>query len=68
MACMIDRLKGGGTVEEFIDKEKYISENHELYNAVKKAYGILNKKYDIDISDDEICYIMSFFNYKMILV
>ncbi|MDP9751118.1 PRD domain-containing protein [Thermoanaerobacter pentosaceus] len=67
VACMIDRLKGGGSVDEFMNKESYISENYELYNIVKKACEILNKKYDINISDDEICYIMTFFNYKTIL-
>jgi len=67
VACMIDRLKGGGSVDEFMNKESYISENYELYNIVKKACEILNKKYDINISDDEICYIMTFFNYKNIL-
>jgi len=67
VACMIDRLKGGGSVDEFVDREKYISENRELYRIVKKSCEILNKKYDINISDDEICYIMTFFNYKIIL-
>ncbi|TZE81338.1 sigma 54-interacting transcriptional regulator [Calorimonas adulescens] len=67
VACMIDRLKGGGSVDEFMDRGKYISENYELYNIVKRACEILTKKYDIDISDDEICYIMTFFNYKIIL-
>ncbi|RKL62145.1 sigma-54-dependent transcriptional regulator [Thermoanaerobacteraceae bacterium SP2] len=66
-ACMIDRLKGGGAVEEYTGRESYICENRELYDVVKRACGILNKKYSIDISDDEICYIMTFFNYKMML-
>lgn len=68
VACMIDRLKSGGTVEEYTGRESYICENRELYDVVKRACGILNKKYGIDISDDEICYIMTFFNYKMILM
>lgn len=68
MACMIDRVKGGGTIEKYMDKERYISENLELYKIVKKACGILEEKYGIAISDDEICYLMSFFNYKTILM
>jgi len=35
-----------------------------LYNAVKKALTHLNTKYSIIIPDDEICYIMRFFQEK----
>jgi transcriptional regulatory protein LevR/transcriptional regulator with AAA-type ATPase domain len=62
MGCMIDRLREGGVVDEFEGREDYISENPELYNIVSRACDILNKKYDINISQDEICYIMVFFN------
>jgi transcriptional regulatory protein LevR/transcriptional regulator with AAA-type ATPase domain len=64
LACMIDRLKEGGTIDEFEGREIFIKENPELYKAVKNACNALNSKYSIEITEDEICYIMNFFNYK----
>ncbi|AEE91781.1 PTS system transcriptional activator [Tepidanaerobacter acetatoxydans Re1] len=67
IACMIDKLRGGDSVDEFFNREEYILQNYELYYIVKKSCESLNTKYDISILDDEICYIMTFFNYKTIL-
>lgn len=64
IGCMIDRLKGNGVIDGFEENEKYKLENIELYNVVKNACSSLNDKYNINISDDEICYIMMFFNPK----
>ncbi|MFL0267061.1 sigma 54-interacting transcriptional regulator [Candidatus Clostridium radicumherbarum] len=64
MGCMIDRLKIGGAIIEFEDSEQYIKENPELYTVVQKACSYLNKKYNIKIIEDEICYIMSYLNTK----
>lgn len=64
IGCMIDRVKEGGLIDKFEDREKYIKSNPELYRVVKHASEFLNKKYSINISEDEICYIMRFFDYK----
>lgn len=64
IACMIDRLKEGGSIDEFDNKEAFIRENPELYRIVKNASVTLNNKYSIEITKDEICYVMNFFNYK----
>ncbi|GFP74670.1 sigma 54-interacting transcriptional regulator [Clostridium fungisolvens] len=64
MASMIDRLKEGKYIDEFENKEKYIRESPELYNVVKGTTDFLNKKYQIEITEDEICYIMRFFDYR----
>lgn len=64
MACMIDRLSGNGTVEEYAGKEVYIKENQELFRVIKSECALLNTKYTILISDDEICYLMNLFNMK----
>lgn len=64
MACMIDRLSCGGTVEKYIGKESYIKENQELFRIIKNECALLNTKYAIVISDDEICYLMNLFNMK----
>lgn len=63
IACMIDRLKDGVKAEEFEFKEKFMRENIELYNVVNFEINKLKNKYyeNINIDDDEICYIMSFF-------
>ncbi|MCM8712049.1 sigma 54-interacting transcriptional regulator [Clostridium sp. SYSU_GA19001] len=65
IGCMLDRVKSGNNmIEEFEDKDRFISENKKIYNIVKAASKFLNEKYSITIPEDEICYIMSFFNNK----
>lgn len=64
IGCMIDRLKDGVLIDEFEGRDNYIYCNTQLYCAVKDACGFLNEKYSISINEDEICYIMRFFDYK----
>lgn len=65
IGCMLDRVKAGGKlIVEFDGKDKFIAENKNMYKVVKSAAEFLNKKYDITIPEDEICYIMSFFDHK----
>jgi transcriptional regulatory protein LevR/transcriptional regulator with AAA-type ATPase domain len=64
MGCMIDRLKAGGAIIEFEGSREYINNNPELYRVVKNACSLLNKKYNIYILEDELCYIMSYFDIK----
>jgi transcriptional regulatory protein LevR len=64
MGCMIDRLKAGGAIIEFEGSREYINSNPELYRVVKNACSLLNKKYNIYILEDELCYIMSYFDIK----
>lgn len=59
LSFVIGRLINGDTPSEYPDKEKYISENASLYNTVKEEFNFLNIKYNIKLSDDEICYIMN---------
>ncbi|CUO72812.1 sigma 54-interacting transcriptional regulator [Clostridium disporicum] len=63
IACMIDRLSEGIKAEPFELKEKFIAENQELFNLVKIEINKLKNKYyeNIEVDDDEICYITSFF-------
>lgn len=62
IGCMIDRFKGQEAGVEYACKDEYIRDNHELYSCIKSSMKFLNKKYNINITDDEICYIMNFFN------
>lgn len=59
LSFVIGRLKNGGTPTEYQNKEKYITENINLYNIIKENFEFLNKKFKIELSDDEICYIMN---------
>lgn len=61
IGCMLDRLVGNGTVEEFEGKDQYISQNQKLYKYISRECKILNTKYGIHISDSEICNIMMLF-------
>jgi transcriptional regulatory protein LevR len=62
IGCMIDRLKGQEAVVEYASKNEYIRDNQKLYCCIKNSLKFLNKKYEINITDDEICFIMNFFN------
>lgn len=65
MACMIDRSYGNEEiVDEYIGKDIYIKENLELYRVIKSQCAVLNTKYTILISDNEICLLMNLFNMK----
>ena len=59
LSFVIGRLKNGDTLTEYQNKEKYISENIYLYNTIKENFAFLNNKYTIELSDDELCYIMN---------
>ena len=60
LSFVIGRLKNGDTLTEYQNKEKYISENVNLYNTIKESFLFINSKYKIELSDDELCYIMNF--------
>lgn len=64
IGSMIDRLKDGEEINEFDGREEYIRDNRELYRIVKNSTEFLNEKYSIKINEDEICYIMRFFDYR----
>lgn len=64
MAVMIDRLCDNGVIDTYANTDSYIKENLELYRIIKSECSILNTKYTIYISDDEICYLMNLFIMK----
>lgn len=61
MCCMVDRLKGQGAKVEYKEKDRYVEENKQLYAVIKDAVKSLEEKYDIQITKDEICFIMNIF-------
>lgn len=64
IASVVDRLKEGREIDKFENKQNYIRENIKLYNVIKNSTKLLNNKYLIEITEDEICYIMKFFDYR----
>ncbi|MFV9510572.1 sigma 54-interacting transcriptional regulator [Tepidibacillus sp. LV47] len=66
MSVMVDRLKSEETIVEYKDSQKYITNHQHLYVVVKNALKSLEQIYDIEIPDDEICYIMNFFDVKKV--
>lgn len=62
IGCMIDRLRGNVRTEEYPDRSRYLEENKDIIAIIKDECGVLNEKFDIRISEDEVCYIASFFN------
>lgn len=61
LAFMISKLKAGDTLIEYPENKDFITENLKLYTVVKDCFIFLCSKYSVEISDDEICYVMKFF-------
>lgn len=59
LAFVVGRLRNDDNPATYPEKDKYISENINLYNTIKEELSFINKKYKIDIVDDEICYLMT---------
>ncbi len=57
----ISRLKKGKSSISYPDREAFINQNPEVYTVVKENFIFLYNKYFIEITDNEICYIMNFF-------
>jgi len=64
IAFMISKLKSGEIPVEYPDKEEFITENIYYYNIIKECFIFLCNKYSVEISDNEICYVMKFFLYE----
>jgi transcriptional regulatory protein LevR/transcriptional regulator with AAA-type ATPase domain len=63
IAFMISKLKSGEVPFEYPDKDEFIDENLYCYNTIKECFIFLCNKYCVEISDNEICYVMRFFLY-----
>lgn len=61
LAFLVGRLMNGDSAAEYEDKNEFISKNNKLYNIIKEEFSSLNNKYNIEISDDEICYLINLF-------
>lgn len=59
LSFVVGRLRTEDNPAIYPEKDKYISENINLYNMIKENLIFINKKYKIDIVDDEICYLIN---------
>jgi transcriptional regulatory protein LevR/transcriptional regulator with AAA-type ATPase domain len=57
MGCMLDRCVHGDLIK-FEKLQEFKHNNISHFNKIKDACPILEKAYDISISDDEICYVI----------
>lgn len=64
ISCMIDRLVAKDYSVTFKEKDKMIHEHYFLFKSIKESFYEIEKKYDIQIIDDEICSMMHAFDFK----
>jgi len=60
--CMVDRLVSGDDPVSFKNKGEYIRARFPVYRMIRDVFGRLEERYQIELSDDEICYLMEFFD------
>ena len=59
VVCMLDRLKGGNDSGINPFKKTIIEHNLSLYRTIVKELSVFEKELDVNVSDDEICNIIS---------
>jgi transcriptional regulatory protein LevR/transcriptional regulator with AAA-type ATPase domain len=62
IAYTINRLRNNESLSDYPDKDDCIKNNSIVYSAIKESFKYLQNKYFINITDDEICYIVNFIN------
>ncbi|PTM57887.1 sigma 54-interacting transcriptional regulator [Desmospora activa] len=61
ISCMVDRLMSGQPATAYQEKERLIRAYPQLYQVIKLSLHPLEQTYGITIKDDEVCYIINFF-------
>lgn len=61
ICCMVDRLKANGKKVSYPNKEAFMKENKKLFHLLTHELEPLIEEYEIEISDDDVCYLMNFF-------
>ncbi|WP_026695626.1 sigma-54-dependent transcriptional regulator [Peribacillus kribbensis] len=64
ISCMVDRLAGRDFSVTCKDKERIINEHYALYKSIKQSLHRIEHRYRIQITDDEICNMVHFFDFK----
>lgn len=64
IACMLEQIISGKQSQiKFIDKEEYINKYAQKYAIIKQELHRFELRYQVSIPDEEICYILKFFNH-----
>nr|WP_256434398.1 PRD domain-containing protein [Brevibacillus sp. HB1.3] len=61
ICCLVDRLKIGTQSVAYIQKDSFLLENRKLYSLIRHELLPLEDKYEVVISEDDVCFIMNFF-------
>ncbi|UFJ41599.1 sigma 54-interacting transcriptional regulator [Brevibacillus humidisoli] len=61
ICCMIERLKTNTQTVTYSNKESFIAENRKMFTLVAYELQPLADTYQINIGEDDICFVMNFF-------
>ncbi|HCW54002.1 MAG TPA: transcriptional regulator [Clostridium sp.] len=64
ISFLISKLIKNEETAIYPNKEEFIKNNFKLYNLIKNTIVPLKNKYKIQLSDNEICYLMKHFSIK----
>ncbi|WP_317951028.1 PRD domain-containing protein, partial [Rossellomorea marisflavi] len=63
--CMLDRISSEAVTITYDERGSYIQNHPHMYTLIKDLFQPLEQKYAISIPDDEICYVMNFFEWGL---
>ena len=64
LSFLIVRLRNNEKTVVYPNKENYIKENFSLYNIIKESIIFIRNKYNIEFTDNDICYLIQHFSSK----
>lgn len=64
LSFLIGRLRNNEKTVVYPNKENYIRENFSLYNIIKESIIFIRNKYNIEFTDNDICYLIQHFSSK----
>jgi transcriptional regulatory protein LevR len=67
MGCVVGRLFTNNFIKHHA-KNEIINKNNGLYQILKNALTVFNTMFNININDDEICFIIDIINYDELYV
>lgn len=67
IGCVVERIFTNNFIKHY-NKNETIAKNNVLYQVLKNGLEIFNKQFNININDDEICFIIDIINYDEVHV
>ena len=64
LSFLIGRLRNNEKTVVYPNKENYIKENFFLYNIIKESIIFIRNKYNIEFTDNDICYLLQHYSSK----